>query len=98
MKEIEEDTNRWIEDTNDVLGLEEAVLLKWPYYPSQSIDSMQSLSNYQWHFSHNSKFVWRHKRPLIDKGILWKKNRAREMRLPDFRLYYKVTVIKVLLY
>ena len=53
MKEIEEDTNRWIEDTNDVLGLEEAVLLKWPYYPSQSIDSMQSLSNYQWHFSQN---------------------------------------------
>ena len=30
-----------------VLGLEESILLKWPYYPGQSIDSMQSLSNYQ---------------------------------------------------
>ena len=54
MKEMEEDTNRWIEeDTNHVLGLEGAILLKWPYYPSQSIDSRQSLSNYQWHFSQN---------------------------------------------
>ena len=30
-----------------VLGLEESI----PYYPRQSTDSMQSLSNYQWHFS-----------------------------------------------
>ena len=42
MKEIEEDTNRWIEDTNHVLGLEEAVLLKWPHYPRQPADSAQS--------------------------------------------------------
>ena len=36
-----------------VLGLKESILLKWPYYPRQSTDSMQSLSNYQWHFSQN---------------------------------------------
>ena len=29
-----------------VLRLEESILLKWPYYPRQSTDSMQSLSNY----------------------------------------------------
>ena len=34
-------------------GLEELVLLKWPYYLRQSTDSMQSLTEYQWHFSHN---------------------------------------------
>ena len=34
-----------------VLGLEESTLWKWLYYPMQSTDSMQSLSNYQWHFS-----------------------------------------------
>ena len=28
-------------------------MLKWPYYPRQSMDSMQSLSNYHWHFSQN---------------------------------------------
>jgi len=70
----------------NVLRLEESILWKLLYYSKQSTDSVKSLSNHQWHFSHNSKFVWRHKRPLIDKGILWKKNRAREMRLPDFIL------------
>ena len=29
------------------LGLEESILSKWLYYPSQSTDSTQSLSNYQ---------------------------------------------------
>ena len=41
MKEIEDDTNRKI---YCVHGLEELILLKWPYYPMQSMDSMQSLS------------------------------------------------------
>ena len=34
-------------------GLEESILSKWPYYPKQSIDSMQSLSSYQRYFSQN---------------------------------------------
>ena len=34
-----------------VLGSEESRLLKWPCYPRQCTDLMQSLSNYQWHFS-----------------------------------------------
>ena len=34
-------------------GLEELILWKWPYYPKQSTESMQSLSNYWWHFSQN---------------------------------------------
>ena len=36
-----------------VPGLEESILWKWLYYPKQSTDSMQSLSNYQWHFTKN---------------------------------------------
>ena len=32
-------------------GLEEFILLKWLYYPRQSIDLMQSLSKYQSYFS-----------------------------------------------
>ena len=62
-------------------------IIKWLYYPKQSIDLMRSLSKYPWHFSHNynkqsKKNIWSYKWPRITKAILrWRGGNRRQNSL-----------------
>lgn len=87
MKKTKRDKNG---KTSHAHKLEELIWLKWPYLPKQSTDSMHFLSKCQWNGKTNPETHVEPQNNPITEEMLNKKNKARGIKLPDFKIYCKV--------
>ena len=100
LKEIEEDTKRWKTTPCSWIGRIH-ILGKCPRDPGQFTHGTQSLSSeisralFRELEQIIGRLVWNQKRPQMARAILEKKTTAGGITMPDFRLYYKAMIIKI---